>query len=126
MRGIEIAVDGGGGDGRRRRNGRQDGSGRTAGRPRQGREMGSVHLIFLILMREIFHIIGIHKQVGEPKKVRKKGLHLLCFEKGEIGGLTFFSTFFSMVEFFGNTQMIARRYKTYIRRFGEEREKKKR
>ena len=31
--------------------------GRTAGRPRQGREMGSVHLIFLILMREIFNII---------------------------------------------------------------------
>lgn len=31
--------------------------GRTAGRPRQGREMGSVHLIFLILMREIFHIL---------------------------------------------------------------------
>ena len=55
MRGIEIAVDGGGGNGQRRRNGRQDGSGRTAGRPRQGREMGSVHLIFLILMREIFH-----------------------------------------------------------------------
>jgi hypothetical protein len=51
MRGIEIAVDGGGGDGQRRRNGRQDGSGRTAGRPRQGREMGSV------LMREIFHIL---------------------------------------------------------------------
>jgi hypothetical protein len=47
MRGIEIAVDGGGGDGRRRRNGR--------GRGR--REMGSVHLIFLILMREIFHIL---------------------------------------------------------------------
>jgi hypothetical protein len=123
MRGIEIAVDGGGGDGRRRRNGRQDGSGRTAGRPRQGREMGSVHLIFLILMREIFHIIGIHKQVGEPKKGEKK----VCtvFRKGEIGGLTFFSTFFSIVEFFGNTQMIARRYKTYIRRFGEERKKKK-
>ncbi len=35
--------------------------GRTAAagrrRPRQGREMGSVHLIFLILMREIFHIL---------------------------------------------------------------------
>jgi len=31
--------------------------GRTAGRPRQGREMGSVHLIFLILMREIFYIL---------------------------------------------------------------------
>jgi hypothetical protein len=31
MRGIEIAVDGGGGDGRRRRNGRQDGRASTAG-----------------------------------------------------------------------------------------------
>ena len=31
--------------------------GRTAGRLWQGREMGSVHLIFLILMREIFHIL---------------------------------------------------------------------
>ena len=30
---------------------------RTAWRPRQGREMGSVHLIFLILIREIFHIL---------------------------------------------------------------------
>jgi hypothetical protein len=123
MRGIEIAVDGGGGDGRRRRNGRQDGSGRTAGRPRQGREMG---LIFLILMREIFHILQ-ESYAGEwTKKGEKKSFHLLCFEKGEIGGLTFFFTFFSIVEFFGNTQMIARKYKTYIRRFGEERTKKKR
>jgi len=31
MRGIENAVDGGGGDGRRRRNGRQDGRASTAG-----------------------------------------------------------------------------------------------
>ena len=31
--------------------------GRMAGRPQQCREMGSVHLIFLILMREIFHIL---------------------------------------------------------------------
>ena len=31
--------------------------GRTAGLPRQGRKMGSVHLIFLIFMREIFHIL---------------------------------------------------------------------
>jgi hypothetical protein len=56
MRRIEIAVDSGVGDERRQRNGRQDGSGRTAGRPRQGREMGSVHLIFLILMREILRV----------------------------------------------------------------------
>ena len=49
MRGIEIEVDGGGGGAM---------GGRTAGRPRQGREMGSVHhLIFLILMREIFYIL---------------------------------------------------------------------
>ena len=59
------------------------------------------------------------------KKGEKKSFHLLCFEKGEIGGLTFFFTFFSIVEIFGNTQMIARKYKTYIRRFGEERTKKK-
>jgi hypothetical protein len=52
MCGIEIAVDGGGGDGQRRRNGRQDSRAAAAG----GR-WGSVHLIFLILMREIFHII---------------------------------------------------------------------
>jgi len=31
MRGIEIAVDGGGGDGRRRRNGRQDSRASTTG-----------------------------------------------------------------------------------------------
>ncbi len=36
--------------------------GRTAAAGRQGgrgREMGSVHLIFLILMREIFHILPL-------------------------------------------------------------------
>ena len=83
-------------------------------------------LIFLILMREIFHILQ-ESYAGEwTKKGEKKSFHLLCFEKGEIGGLTFFFTFFSIVEFFGNTQMIARKYKTYIRRFGEERTKKKR
>ena len=43
----------------------------------------------------ILHTTGIHKQVGAPKKVRKKGAHLLCFEKGENGGLTFFSPFFN-------------------------------
>jgi hypothetical protein len=99
MRGIEIAVDGGGGDGRRRRNGRQDGSGRTAGRPRQGREMGSVHLIFLILMlREIFHMLQEFINRSVNQKGEKKSFHLLCSEKGEIGGLTFFATFLSIVE----------------------------
>jgi len=48
----------------------------------------------------------------------------LCSEKGEIGGLTFFSTFFSIVEKTGNTQMIACWYKTYRRRIGEETGKK--
>ena len=67
-----------------------------------------------------------HMQVRWTKKGEKTSFHLLCFEKGEIGGLTFFFTFFSIVEFFGNTQMIARKYKTYIRRFGKERTKKKR
>ena len=64
MRGIEIAVDGGGGDGRRRRNGR--------GRGR--REMGSVHLlIFLILMREIFHILQeFINRSGNQKRCEKK------------------------------------------------------
>jgi hypothetical protein len=65
MRGVEIAVDGGGGAM----------GGRMAGRPWQGREMGSVHLISYLLdfnERDIPHNTGIHKQVGEPKKVRKK------------------------------------------------------
>ena len=44
--------------------------------------------------------------------------------KGEIGGLTFFSTFFSIVEKTGNIQMLASSYKTYIRRFGEDAKKK--
>jgi hypothetical protein len=48
MRGLEIAVDDGGGYGRQRRNGRQGGRGR-AGRWGQS--------IFSILMREIFHIL---------------------------------------------------------------------
>ena len=82
--------------------------GRTAGRPRQGREMGSVHLIFLILMREIFYILQ-ESYAGEcTKKGEKKSFHLLCSEKGEI-----------------NIQMIACWYKTYIRRFGEETKKTK-
>ncbi len=71
----------------------------------------------------ILHTTGIHKQIGEPKKVRKS-FHLLCYKKGEIGGLTFFSTFFSIVEKTGNIQMNACWYKTYVRRFGEETEKK--
>ena len=94
MRGIEIAVDGGGGDGRRRRNGRQDGRAAAAG---QGDGVSPSYLLDFN-ERDILHTTGIHKQVGAPKKVRKKGSHLLCFEKGENGGLTFFFTFFSIVE----------------------------
>ena len=68
MRGIEIAVDGGGGNERRRRNGRQDGRVATAG---QG---DGVSRSYLLDFHEsnIPHTIGFHKQVGEPKKVRKK------------------------------------------------------
>jgi hypothetical protein len=35
------------------------------------------------------------------KKGEKKSFHLLCFEKGEIGGLTFFSPFFQSWNFLG-------------------------
>ena len=69
--------------------------GRTAGLPRQGREMGEDNLLEM-LIREIMgilHTTGIHKQVGEPKKVRKK-VQPFVTKKSEIGGLTFFSTFF--------------------------------
>ena len=68
MRGIEIAVDGGGGDGRRRRNGRQDGRAAAAG---QGDGVSPSYL-FDFNERDIPLTTGIHKQVGEPKKVRKK------------------------------------------------------
>jgi hypothetical protein len=94
MRGIEIAVDGGGGDGRRRRNGRQDSRAAAAG---QGDGVSPSYLLDFN-ERDILHTTGIHKEVGAPKKVRKKGAHLLGFEKGENGGLTFFFTFFSIVE----------------------------
>jgi hypothetical protein len=85
MRRIEIVVDSGGGDERRRRNGRQDGSGRTTGRPRQGREMGSVHLIFLILMREILRVRSQLRisQTGTSEQAANKqptsSQRLLCF-----------------------------------------------
>jgi len=68
MRGIEIAVDGGGGNGRRRRNGRQDGRASAAG---QGDGVSPSSLLDFN-ERDIPHTTGIHKQVGEPKKVRKK------------------------------------------------------
>jgi len=84
-------VDGGGGDGRRRRNGRQDGRAAAAG---QGDGVSPSSYLLDFNERDILHTIGIHKQVGAPKKVRKKGAHLLCFEKGENGGLTSFFTFF--------------------------------
>jgi len=65
--------------------------GRLAGRLQQGREMGSVHLIFLILMREIFNILQEFINRLGNQKGKKKSFHLLCSEKGEIGGLIFFS-----------------------------------
>jgi hypothetical protein len=42
---------------------------------------------------EILHTTGIHKQVGDPTKVRKK-VPPFATKKGGIGGLTFFSIFF--------------------------------
>jgi len=69
--------------------------GRMAGRPRQGDGVSPSSCYLLDFNeRDILHTIGIHKEVGAPKKVRKKGAHLLCSEKGENGGLTFFSLFF--------------------------------
>jgi hypothetical protein len=68
---------------------------------------------------EILHTTGIHKHVGDPKKVRKKRFHLLPPIKGEIEG-SLFSIFSLIVVNTGNTQMIAAWYKTYIRCFGEE------
>ncbi len=93
MRGIEIAVDGGGGNGRRRHNGWQDGRAAAAG---QGDGVSPAYLPDFN-ERDIPHNTGIHKQVGEPKKVRKKVSTFCVPKKGEIGGLTFFSTFFSIV-----------------------------
>jgi len=95
MRDIEIAVDGGGGDECHRwRNERQDG--RVAvGCGRAGRWGKS---IFSMLMREIFHITGIHRIEWQIKKKGKKGekerFSLIAPKKGEIRGLTIFSTFF--------------------------------
>ena len=65
--------------------------GRTAGRPRQGREMGSVHL-FNFNERDIPHTTGIHRIVVDRqkgKKGEKKRFHLLSPRKGEIGGTMF-------------------------------------
>jgi hypothetical protein len=90
MRGIEIAVDDGSGDGRWRLNGRQDGRAAAAG---QGDGVSPSYLLDFN-EQDILHTKGIHKQVGAPKKVRKKGSNLLCFKKGEIGGSPFFSPFF--------------------------------
>ena len=73
---------------------------------------------------EILHTTGIHKQVRGSKEGEKKRFNLLPPQKGEIRGLTFFSTFFSIVEKTGNTQMLASWYKTYIRHFGKDAEKK--
>ena len=68
MRGIEIAVDGSGGDGRRRRSGRQVGRAAAAG---QGDGVSPSYLLDFN-ERDNPHTTGIHKQVREPKKVRKK------------------------------------------------------
>ena len=73
---------------------------------------------------EILHTTGIHKQVGDPKKVRKKGSTFCPPKKGDIGELTFFSIFFPTVEKTGNSQMITAWYKTYLRCFGGEMKKK--
>ena len=49
-------------------------------------------------INNILHTTGIHKEIKKDKKGEKKRFNVLCSEKGEIGGLTFFSTFFSVVK----------------------------
>ena len=97
MRGIEIAVDGGGGNGRRRRNGRQDGRAAAAG---QGDGVSPSYLLDFN-ERDIPHTTGIHKQVGEPKKVRKKVSTFCVPKKVRSEGSPFFSPFFQSWNFFG-------------------------
>ena len=90
MRGIEIAVDGGGGDGRRRRNWWQDGRASAAG---QGDGVSPSSLIIREII-EILHTTGIHKQVGDPKKVRKKGSTFCPPKKVRSEGSPFSPPFF--------------------------------
>jgi hypothetical protein len=59
---------------------------------------------------EILHTTGIHEQVGDPKKVRKKGSTFCPPKKGRSEGSAFVQ-FFSIMEKTGNTQMIAAWYK---------------
>ena len=75
----------------------QDGRAAAAG---QGDGV-SLSNLFDFNERDIPHTTGIHKQVGAPKKVRKKGAHLLCSEKGEIGSSPFSPPFFQSWNFLG-------------------------
>jgi hypothetical protein len=107
MRDIEITVDGGGGnEGHRWHNERQDGRA-AVGCGRAGRWGKS---IFSMLIREIFHITGIHRIEWRIKKkekrVRRKGFHCLPLKKVRSEGSPF-SQLFSIVKKTGNTQMIA-------------------
>jgi hypothetical protein len=69
---------------------------------------------------EILHTTGIHKQVGDPKKVRKQGSTFCPPKKVRSEGSPFSPPFFQSWKKTGNTKMIACRYKTYIRHIGEE------
>ena len=62
---------------------------------------------------EILHTTGIHKQVGDPNKVRKKVPPFAPPKKVRLEGSPFFN-FFPIMENTGNTQMIAAWYKTCI------------
>ena len=73
---------------------------------------------------EILHTTGIHKQVRDPKKVRKKG-STFCLPKMVRSESSPFFNFFLIMENTCNTQMIAAWYKTYIQHFGKEMKKKR-
>jgi len=68
--------------GRRRRwaTAAQWAAGRQGGRGSAGDGVSPSYLLDFN-ERDILHTTGIHKQVGAPKKVRKKGAHLLCSKK---------------------------------------------
>jgi hypothetical protein len=96
---------------------RQDGRAAAAG---QGDGVSPSYLLDFN-ERDIPHTTGIHKQVGEPKKVRKKVSTFCVSKKVRLAHLFFH---LSIVEFFGNTQMIARRYNLHTT-FPKRGEKKK-
>jgi hypothetical protein len=109
--GTAAMGDGGAMGGRTAAAGRQDGRAAAAG---QGDGVSPSYLLDFN-ERDIPHTTGIHKQVGEPKKVRKIVSTFCVPKKVRSEGSPFSPPFFQSWNIF----------KRYIRRFGEETGKKK-